>query len=784
MSTDDVPDFWTNTAGTPLDQSVLNAREEQIHDLAVAHALAQLVTVDSRGNLGASPTIDMAGKQEVQLYGTLNANAILTVANIVAGQTLSIALQQDATGGRTFSIALSGGSVWAFGASSSGAPGAAVPLVTIPTTAGGAFSVEFRASSTTVLRQRTPVVSVVLAGAPANSALPVISGASATVGEVWSTTDGAWSNTPTSYAYQWQRNAAGTWTDIPGATGSTYLLATADVGALVRARVTASNATGPSPAATSQNTTTAVVAAATGGTNTFTVGAIVGTPQFASPQFDIDRLNRVAAKFIRVEIASGTTLGTTHDAYVRALALQGISMLPLVNGSMPTTSGGRTTWANTVLAVAQRYRAGGTFWAANTDLDSSLAPDLIELINEPYIDTMVGGYFPNDYGLLIKACWTTVRASLTSAQMRLAAAFDTTHVGGANDGANFIDGVYGFHADLSGFFDCITIHPYAHDPSPGDPNARWNFRRIETIKSRMDAKGATGKNYWVTELGNATANDGETETTQATYLGEYVTLLRDTYTYVERFYCYKVQDFGPPTVGSPPVPNTDKEAFFGVVTYTGTATVGTDKPAAAVLRSACTTYRKWPRPASGGGSTPTLPDTFGTAGNPAPGWTSPAILDSPGALQATGGNLATASGAGFSSGYHQSGQYGPNVTATGTINTVSTDELGLLVRLQNPGQSTVNAYYLTTSATTYTIFRIANGVWTSLWSAAQAFAAGDVLRLAVSGTTITAFRAASATPTTFVTLKALSDSGVSGSGLVGAAVQATATFAGFTAVTT
>jgi hypothetical protein len=56
-----------------------------------------LPAIDTRGNLGATPTLDMAGKPaEVQLYGTLNANTVLTVSNISQGQTVSLALQQDA----------------------------------------------------------------------------------------------------------------------------------------------------------------------------------------------------------------------------------------------------------------------------------------------------------------------------------------------------------------------------------------------------------------------------------------------------------------------------------------------------------------------------------------------------------------------------------------------------------------------------------------------------------------------------------------------------------------
>ena len=81
------------------------------------------------------------------------------------------------------------------------------------------------------------------AQAPANTAAPVISGTPED-GQTLTTTNGSWSGTaPLSYGYQWRRcDAAGAnCVDISGATGSTYSLVAADVGATIRVVVTASN---------------------------------------------------------------------------------------------------------------------------------------------------------------------------------------------------------------------------------------------------------------------------------------------------------------------------------------------------------------------------------------------------------------------------------------------------------------------------------------------------------------------------------------------------------------
>ena len=75
---------------------------------------------------------------------------------------------------------------------------------------------------------------------------PVVSG-TATDGQTLTTTDGTWSGTPPiTNTYQWRRcDAAGAnCTDIAGATQQTYTLTPADIGATIRSRVYATNATG------------------------------------------------------------------------------------------------------------------------------------------------------------------------------------------------------------------------------------------------------------------------------------------------------------------------------------------------------------------------------------------------------------------------------------------------------------------------------------------------------------------------------------------------------------
>jgi len=85
--------------------------------------------------------------------------------------------------------------------------------------------------------------------APVNSTLPVISG-NTTVNSLLTSTNGTWTNSPTSYAYQWKRGA----TNI-GTNANTYQLVAFDSTAEITCVVTATNATGSTPA--TSNTITA-----------------------------------------------------------------------------------------------------------------------------------------------------------------------------------------------------------------------------------------------------------------------------------------------------------------------------------------------------------------------------------------------------------------------------------------------------------------------------------------------------------------------------------------------
>jgi hypothetical protein len=133
--------------------------------------------------------------------------------------------------------------------------GATVDVVVAATNAGGSASA---ASAQTTAVQSPPAGGG--GSSPANTALPTVAG-NTLEGDTLTATSGTWSNSPTSYGYQWQDCIGATCSNITGATTSDYTIQSSDVGHSLAVVVTATNSSG-STGASSFNT-----AAATSGSN-------------------------------------------------------------------------------------------------------------------------------------------------------------------------------------------------------------------------------------------------------------------------------------------------------------------------------------------------------------------------------------------------------------------------------------------------------------------------------------------------------------------------------------
>src|SRR4051812_15907912 len=111
------------------------------------------------------------------------------------------------------------------------AVGAGLALSVAIGSASTSSSIATTATELTTTAATTTAATTTTEGAPSNTDRPSISG-TARDGEVLAAHYGSWSNSPSAYAYQWQRCDAsgGNCTAIAGANGDHYTLSSADVG--------------------------------------------------------------------------------------------------------------------------------------------------------------------------------------------------------------------------------------------------------------------------------------------------------------------------------------------------------------------------------------------------------------------------------------------------------------------------------------------------------------------------------------------------------------------------
>lgn len=157
---------------------------------------------------------------------------------------------------------------------------------------GSRIRVQVTASNTdgsaSALSDATAIVSET--SGPVNTVEPGISG-SAVVGQKLSTTNGTWTGQqPITFAYQWVRCGAdggladgSNCANISGGTGTTYTLTTNEVGFRIRSRVTASNSSGSTTAASNPTDTVGAGSPVNTKTPTMSGSMVEGATVTANP---------------------------------------------------------------------------------------------------------------------------------------------------------------------------------------------------------------------------------------------------------------------------------------------------------------------------------------------------------------------------------------------------------------------------------------------------------------------------------------------------------------------
>jgi hypothetical protein len=203
---------------------------------------------------------------------------------------------------------------------------------------------------------------------PANTTQPAISG-TATVGSTLTATQGAWTESPTSFAFQWVRCPSGgglpdgsDCAAVGGATTQAYIVSAADVGFRLRVRVTASNADG---SATAASNATALVAAQSQAPVRVADPVVTGTARAGSTltatqgQWS-NNPTSFAYQWVRCPASGGNPTGSdcaviggaTTAAYQVSTADVGLRLRVRVTASNPDGSATSASNATAVVAAA------------------------------------------------------------------------------------------------------------------------------------------------------------------------------------------------------------------------------------------------------------------------------------------------------------------------------------------------------------------------------------------------------------------------------------------------
>ena len=202
-----------------------------------------------------------------------------------------------------------------------------------------------------------------LAAAPRTNSPPTIEGNTFRQGATLRTSNGLWTNNPTSFTYRWLRcdaNAGSNCVNIGGATASTYKLVQADVGHSVVTHVTARNADG---ASTANSKPTPAIADNTAPANTspptVSGSAVVGQELTANEGSWTGAPDRYGFQWTQCDAAGSACAaigGATGKVFGVRSADQGRTLRVQVTAVNPR---GRSTAISNATAVVRAAGGGG-----------------------------------------------------------------------------------------------------------------------------------------------------------------------------------------------------------------------------------------------------------------------------------------------------------------------------------------------------------------------------------------------------------------------------------------
>ena len=297
----------------------------------------------------------------------------------------------------------------------------------------------------------------------------------------------------------------------------------------------------------------------------------------------VTRLRSIGVQFSREDFAwetlepqSGQPDWSASDALMKASALQGLQIIPVIWGSPkwiastwntgPSSPADVAAYANFVREVVARYGSQGTFWTQNP----SIPRDPItyyDLWNEPYFPGFwSNGPNPAVYAQLFKQAVIAARPADPNAKFLLEAN-TSSYTSGA---PAFLSAMFSAVPDLGSYAYGLSVHPYAsngwgpnycsrYTPNRGVEtdwrSTLYQVCRVEDERRILDAYGASNVTLWITEIGWTTtpgASNSVSEAEQATDVRELFAMLRGRWNgLVAGVQWYDYQDAAPSGSATP-----------------------------------------------------------------------------------------------------------------------------------------------------------------------------------------------------------------------------------------
>jgi hypothetical protein len=303
-------------------------------------------------------------------------------------------------------------------------------------------------------------------------------------------------------------------------------------------------------------------------------------PQALPTPEQFQRLHRGGVESIRfpfdwaaVQSSRGASIDwSSTDGIVERAVTAGVDVLPFLTGAptwavpnVPVPAGGAAKtsahlpvsgaaaagWKAFLTQAVERYGRGGSFWA-----EHPLLPErpirVWQIWNEPNFKYFVAKPNPTEYGKLVKASYTAIKAADPGAQVILAGMFSEPKGSRTASGkhkslnwfaSDFLEKMYRTNRGIKSKFNGVALHPYTGSYNYLTPE-------IEEFRAVLTRNKDAGKGLWITEMGWSSEPQSSSNifakgpAGQATQLKGAFTLIRNKQVKwkIQRVYWFSVDD--------------------------------------------------------------------------------------------------------------------------------------------------------------------------------------------------------------------------------------------------